>query len=94
MVYKLHGALMFSTAVARDAALASVTGGVALTLKGKPGLVVDRSDPSASPMQTAYTTLVAAGDTNLAQPGSIADWHACYHGDLVQACAVTARKVW
>lgn len=90
MVYRLHGELRFSTAAARNTAVTANPGAVAVTLHGQPALVIDRSDPSAITIQTAFSTLSGAA----ALAGSSARWHACYHGDNADLCALTGSKVW
>jgi hypothetical protein len=94
MVYRVKGVLTFPTAAARNAAVAAVAGSQSLTVDGQPVLRLAGSHAGAIQAQTQYTQLVTAGDTNGALPRSVAVWHACYHGDLVQKCAVTGRKVW
>jgi hypothetical protein len=94
MVYKVKGRLAFATVAARDAAVTAVAGSSARTAEGRPCLILDQSNASAITIQTAYTNVVTAGDSNGALPGSVAVWHACYHGDLAQVCAITGRKVW
>lgn len=91
MIYRLHAELRFATVTQRNTALSNIPGSVALTRSGSaPTLFVDRADPSAINIQSAYTTVT--GTTALA--GSFAHWHACYHGDLAQVCVPTGRKDW
>jgi hypothetical protein len=94
MVYKLIAQMEFATVAARNAALGLISGAVSRTLHNRPGLSVERSDPGAIPIQSAYTTAVSAGDTNGALAGSHASWHACYHGELAQLCALSGSKAW
>lgn len=102
MVYATNAKLRFATAATRTTAAASVTSSIgarAVTVSssslllpdGVYGLTYSIRGSSAIDIQaiyTAITILVAV------QPGSTASWHACYHGDLAQLCALTGSKVW
>lgn len=102
MVYKVQGSLRFATAAARTTARNSFNTAVASramsnvasddqSLSGQPfmwGYMAETG--SAIDAQFVYTQLTVLA----ALAGSKASWHACYHGDLIQQCAVTGSKVW